>query len=219
MDTRFAPACLLILMLLLTSCVPERTLMPRPAPFPNQPAQGLAKSPAQGMSGRLKHEAYSVKGGWGYNQKDAFILAVAPGRPRRTYNNTVPLESLVVQTRNEVEFFETPDAGERYLVVDYGPIARTVSMKEGRMYAVWRGDMFILSEEQSPALFKEVAKWSLARRAIRDAKAQSRAVPREYWFDVTDTFNPKGRSASSTVLSRQHWGKEAFPQKSGKSKQ
>ena len=175
--------CVLLLAGCATKQVAKKSAVNR---FPDQPAATLAKTPGQSMRGELSRNYATVNGGWGYKPGDAFVLTVPAGYRQRY--NTVPLESLLVRTRNEVEFSETPAQGQRYTVVDYGTVSRTIGTREGRMYAVWRGQVRLISEKDDPILYKELAGRSLARRDTATAIANSRVVPREYWFDVTDTF-------------------------------
>jgi hypothetical protein len=139
----------------------------------------------------------SLGGGWGFGRDDAVILSVPP-RSRRKYCNTVPLESLVVRTRNEEEFSGFPPEGKRYAVVDYGRVSRTVTAQSGRMYAIWRGLMALVSEKDAPALYRKVSGLPLARRIAPAVGERVLAVPREYWFDVTDASTLNAAAAKAT---------------------
>ena len=165
--------------------------------FPDQPVLALAKRPDQGLPEAAGRQPFSVDGGWGFRQADAFVLTVPSGRRQGSYNNTVPLESLLVRTRNEVEFSDTPARGKRYAVVDYGTVSRTLGVRQGRMYAVWRGQVRLLSEQESPALYQEAEGRPLAKRATPAAMRLSRSVAREYWFDITDTFGGSALAAKN----------------------
>ena len=176
--------------LLLAGCVPK-TVAPPPyaGRFPDQPVLALAKTPEQILPGAVARQAFSVSGGWGFQQGDAFVLSVPHGRKSGAYNNTVPLELLLIRTRNEVEFIGTPAQGKRYAIVDYGTDSRTLGVRRGRMYAVWRGQVRLLPEQEAPALYQEATGRSPSRRAAPAAMNQSKPVSREYWFDITDTFS------------------------------
>jgi hypothetical protein len=198
MQPRFPPVLALwCAIFLLGGCSAKQPSAPR-ARFPEQPALALAKTLEQGMADHAGRRNIAVKGGWGFGRDDAVILTVPP-RSRTKYCNTVPLESHLVSTRNEVEFIGTPPEGQRYVVVDYGPVARTLTAKQGRMHAVWRGRMILVSEKNTPALYKKVASLPLARRASFAAKEQSFAVPREFWFDVTETSTLNAEAAGETA--------------------
>ena len=97
------------------------------------------------------------------------------------------MESLLVRTRNELEFSDTPPQGNRYVVVDYGTDSRTIGVRQGRMYSVWRGQARVLSEQMAPALYQKAINLPLAKRAAPDILKLSRPVSREYWFDITGT--------------------------------
>lgn len=198
MHFRFSFFSVLLLFLLLGGCAAKNTANRPAARFPEQPAATLAKGPDFCLVEARNHKAYRVGGGWGFKRENAFQIAVAPGH-RQPYYNTVPLENLLVRTRNEVEFTQTPANGERYVVVDSGTISRTITTKEGRMYAIWRGQMHLLPEKTSPALFEQAAKRPLPRRATPETLALARAVPREYWFDITEPFSLGGKAAGRTT--------------------
>ena len=166
--------------------------------FPEQPAPVLAKTLEQGMADHAGGRNIVVKGGWGFSREDAVILTV-PLRSRTKYCNTVPLESHLVRTRNEVEFIGTPPEGQRYVVVDYGPVARTLTAKQGRMHAVWRGRMILVSEKNAPDLYKKVAGLPLARRASFAALEQTVSVPRAFWVSVTATSTLNAEAAGETA--------------------
>lgn len=188
----FTLACFLFL----SACAARDASGPVTARFPDRPADVLAKTPEQSLAGNTLRQGVFLAGGWGYKPADAFLLTVQPGQ-RRKYHNTIPLENMVVRTRNDLEFFDTPPQGQRYVVVDYGPVSRTVSTREGKMFAVWRADMYLVSENASPTLFLEAANRPLNRRATPETRAVARAVPREYWFNITDTFTPRSRRLPS----------------------
>jgi hypothetical protein len=184
-------------MIFLGGCAAKTKSPSRPG-FPDQPALSLARTLEQGMAEQPGKRAIAVTGGWGFGRDDAVILSL-PSRSRTPYINTVPLESLVVRTHNEVEFSATPPDGQRYMVVDYGPVSRTLSAKQGRMYAVWRGRMVLVSEKKTPDLYQKVANLPLARRAAFVTRGQSLAVPREFWFDVTGTSTINADAAEQTA--------------------
>ncbi len=178
---------LLLCLVLLSGCAAKNTGLPKPAGrFPDQPVLALAGTPTQRLPGVLGRQAFSISGGWGFRQAEAFVLA-APVGQRQSYANTVPLESLLVRTRNELEFSETPSQGNRYVVVDYGTDSRTIGVRQDRMYAVWRGQARVLSEQMAPALYQKAINLPLAKRASPDILKLSRPVSREYWFDITGT--------------------------------
>jgi hypothetical protein len=156
--------------------------------FPDQPVLALAKGPKQSLPEDAGRLGFSIEGGWGFRQADAFMLTVPPGRRQSSYNNTVPLESLLIRVRNEAEFSGAPPEGKRYAVVDYGTVTRTLGERQGRMYAVWRGQVRLLSEQESPVQYQEAAGRPLSARNTPAAMKLSRSVTREYWFDITDTF-------------------------------
>ena len=180
-------ALLLLCLALLSGCAAKNAGLSRPAGrFPDQPVLALAGTPAQRLPGVLGRQTFSIGGGWGFRQADAFILA-APAGQRQSYTNTVPLESRLVHARNELEFSGTPPQGKRYVTVDYGTDSRTIGVREGRMYAVWRGQARVLSEQMAPALYQKAVTLPLAKRASPDILKLSRPVSREYWFDITGT--------------------------------
>ena len=179
----------LLCLLLLEGCASKNAAPLAPAGrFPDQPVLALARTPDQGLSGLAARQAFAVSGGWGFRQADAFVLTVPRGRKQGSYNNTVPLELLLIRTRNDVEFSGTPPQGKRYAVLDYGTDSRTLGVRQGRMYAVWRGQARLLSEQEAPALYQEAVGRS-SRRPSPAAVKLSRPVSREYWFDITDTFS------------------------------
>lgn len=196
----------LLCLVFLGGCAPKTVGPPPFTRFPDQPTAALARTPAQALAGARNLKGFSVSGGWGYRQTDAFVLAVPPGHGNRAYNNTVPLELYLIRKRNEVEFSGTPPEGQRYAVVDYGTDSRTLGMRNGRMYAHWRGQVRLLSERESPALYREASGRSLARRASSAPTFRTRSVPREYWFDITETFNLKGGSAARSLPGQQGAG-------------
>ena len=192
------PYCALLLLcfVLLNGCAAKNAGLPKPAGrFPDQPALALAGTPAQRLPGVLGRQAFSISGGWGFRQAEAFVLA-APAGQRQSYANTVPLESLLVRTRNELEFSDTPPQGNRYVVVDYGTDSRTIGVRHDRMYAVWRGQARVLSERTAPALYQKAVKLPLAKRASPDMLKLSRQVSREYWFDITGTSSRNSFAAT-----------------------
>lgn len=190
MRSRLCFVLALFSLLLLEGCIPKDVAPPSAAGrFPDQPVLALAGTPGQNLSGAVARQAFTVSGGWGFRQADAFVLTVPRGRRQGSYNNTVPLESLLVRTRNDLEFSGTPAQGKRYAVVDYGTISRTLGVRQGRMYAVWRGQARLLSEQEAPALYQQVSGRPLSGRAGAVPMNQSRSVSREYWFDITDTFS------------------------------
>lgn len=206
MRSRLCSILVLLCLLLLEGCAAKNTAPPAPVGrFPDQPVLALAKKPDQGLPEAAGRQAFSIDGGWGFRQADAFILTVPPGRRQSSYNNTVPLESLLVRTRNEVEFSGTPPQGKRYAVVDYGTVSRTLGVRQGRMYAVWRGQVRLLSEQESPALYQEAAARPLSRRATPAVMQLSRSVAREYWFDISDTFGGSALVAKKAASPGQ-WG-------------
>ena len=162
--------------------------------FPEQPPATLAKTPEQCVPDNLRQAVCAVNGGWGYGRKDAFTFTV-PAPQRKKIHPTIPAESRLVQARNEVEFSDTPAQGQRYAVVDYGTISRTLSTQEGRMYAIWRGEVRVVSEAKSPALYRELVGRPLHRRGTSAAMAQALVVSREYWFDISETFGRLGGAA------------------------
>ena len=178
-------ALLLLCLALLNGCAAKNATLPRPADrFPDQPALALAGTPAQRLPGALGRQAFSIGGGWGFQQSDAFIIAAPTGR-RQLSTNTVPLESRLVHARNELEFSDTPPQGKRYVAVDYGTDSRTIGVRNGRMYAVWRGQARVLSEQMAPALYQKAVNLPFAKRASPDMLKLARPVSREYWFDIT----------------------------------
>ena len=206
MRSRLCSVLLLLCFLLLEGCAVKNTAPPAPVGrFPDQPVLTLAKKPDQGLPEAAGRQAFSIDGGWGFRQTDAFVLTVPAGRRQNSYNNTVPLESLLIRTRNEVEFSGTPAQGKRYAVVDYGTVSRTLGVRQGRMYAVWRGQVRLLSEQEAPALYQEAAGRPLSRRATPAVMNLSRPVAREYWFDITDTFGGNALAAKKTAGAGQ-WG-------------
>ena len=180
-------ALLLLCLVLLSGCAAKNAGLPKPAGrFPDQPVLALTGTPAQRLPGVLGRQSFSISGGWGFRQAEAFVLA-APAGQRQSYTNTVPMESLLVRTRNELEFSDTPPQGNRYVVVDYGTDSRTIGVRQGRMYSVWRGQARVLSEQMAPALYQKAINLPLAKRAAPDILKLSRPVSREYWFDITGT--------------------------------
>ena len=180
-------ALLLLCLVLLSGCAAKNAGLPKPAGrFPDQPVLALAGTPAQRLPGVLGRQTFSISGGWGFRQAEAFVLDAPAGR-RQSYTNTVPMESLLVRTRNELEFSDTPPQGKRYVVVDYGTDSRTIGVRQGRMYSVWRGQARVLSEQMAPALYQKAINLPLAKRAAPDILKLSRPVSREYWFDITGT--------------------------------
>ena len=178
---------LLFCLVLLSGCAAKNAGLPKPSGnFPDQPVLALSGTPAQRLPGVLGRQTFSISGGWGFRQTEAFVLAAPAGR-RQSYTNTVPLECLLVRTRNELEFSDTPPQGKRYVVVDYGTDSRTIGVRQGRMYAVWRGQARVLSEQMAPALYQKAVNLPLAKRAAPDILKLSRPVSREYWFDSTGT--------------------------------
>ena len=167
--------------------------------FPDQPAAVLAKTPEQCLLENPSRKLSAAVGGWGYDRSDAFVLSLPPGRNRKTYTS-VSAENFLVGARNEVEFCDTPPAGQRYVVLDYGTVSRTIGVHEGRMYAVWRGRVCLISEKDSPGLYGEAAGKRLSRKAAAVASAQARIVSREYWFDISDIY-PDAASAATRIPS------------------
>lgn len=187
---------LFLCLFLLGGCAAHTAPKAPTARFPESPVGALAKTPAQGMPAQVRKSAATASGGWGYKQADAFILAPPPGYRGKSYN-TITLEKKLIHARNDVEFSDTPTDGQRYVVVDYGTVSRTISSQNGRMYAVWRGQVCLLSEAESPALYQQLTGCPLPRRAPLAAAAATRSVPREYWFDVSRTFNRQAKGAGS----------------------
>lgn len=173
--------------LVLEGCAPKTAFPPAAVPrFPDQPLLSLTKTPEQSLPGEPGRQAFAIRGGWGFKQADAVILSVPAGSRQKEYANTVPLERQLVLARNEVEFSSTPAQGRRYAVVDYGTISRTLGTRNGRMYALWRGQARLVSEAETPALYQEAMRRPLSKRTM-PATPNVRSVSREYWFDITDT--------------------------------
>lgn len=181
-----APLCLLCAVLL-AGCAVKETPVPVRSRFPEYPPAALSVTLAQALAEKPIGSAAAINGGWGYTRKDAFVFS-APGGQRGRKRNMIPVESRLVRVRNEVEFTRTPTPGNRFAVLDYGTVSRTVGLREGRMYAVWRGKVLVLSEKEAPAQFAEAMKRPPGRRLSAAAGARTRQVSREYWFDVTETF-------------------------------
>lgn len=185
-------ALLFFCVLLFAGCAARESAPPRPR-FPEQPPAVLAKTPELAFSDALRRNKPAISGGWGYTREDAFVFSV-PAKQRGKKRNMIPVESRLVGLRNEVEFTETPPAGQRYAVLDYGTVSRTVGERDGRMYVVWRGRVTLVSEREAADMYRRAAALPLARRAKATTGAQSRTVAREYWFDVTETFGRAGGS-------------------------
>ena len=182
---------LLLCLVVASGCAAKKTTTPVVSGFPEKPHATMQKNKGPQASSVPGGSSYAIAGGWGYGQASAMVLAVPQGKPKQHYNNTIPLESKLVRLRNEVEFSQTPTKGQRLLVVDHGKVARTVSTRNGKMYAVWRAHMHVIAERTAPALYEDLCKKNLQHRATSASRAISRPVLREYWFDVTDTFNAK----------------------------
>ena len=182
-------SALLFAVLALAGCSSTGSSRPEPktAAFPERPAGYLAKTPEQCLAGNMTQKGTTLRGGWGFGRNDAFVLTVPTGRARAAFHNTVPLESHLISTRNELEFGSLP-AGQRYAVVDYGTVTRTLGTHDGRMYSVWRGRVRLIPEKEAPELYREAAGRPLASRDHLTATPSTISVPREYWFDITDTF-------------------------------
>jgi hypothetical protein len=166
--------------------------------FPENPVLTPTKTLEQALAaGKNKHRhGLLVSGGWGFRRDDACILAM-PVDKKRQNHNSVPLERLLVKTRNEVEFTHTPPAGQRYTVQDYGTVSRTLHTLDGRMYAVWRGKVTLSPQQDVPAVGQSRAP---ARRYAWDSS--SRVVQREYWFDLTDTSTANSGAAAKDAAGR-----------------
>lgn len=167
--------------------VKEPAVVPVKTRFPEQPPAALSRSLSQVLVEKPLRSVAAIQGGWGYSRKDAFRFSVSSGQRGRK-RNMIPVESRLVRVRNEVEFMETPVAGSRFAVLDYGTVSRTVGVREGRTYAVWRGKVVLLSEKDAPAQFAEALRRPPGRRLDALGSARTRVVSREYWFDVTETF-------------------------------
>ncbi|MCL1939314.1 MAG: hypothetical protein FWG04_01455 [Desulfovibrionaceae bacterium] len=166
--------------------------------FPESPALTPAKTLEQALAeGKNENRnGLSVSGGWGFRRGDACVLAMPAGKKRENHNS-VPLERLLVQTRNEVEFTHTPPAGQRYTVQDYGTVSRTLCTLDGRMYAVWQGKVTLIPQQDAPAAGQSQAP---SRRYAWDNSP--RVVQREYWFDLTDTSTANSGAAAKDAAGR-----------------
>ena len=191
MKPRSVLLTLLLCLAIASGCAEKKKPTPVAPSFPEKPHASMQKNKGPQASSLPGGSSYAIAGGWGYGQSSAIVLAVPRGKPKQQYHNTIPLESKLVRLRNEVEFSQTPAKGDRLLVVDHGKVARTVCTRNGKMYAVWRAHMHVIAERTAPALYNELSKKNLHDRATSASRAISRQVHREYWFDVTDTFNAK----------------------------
>ncbi len=191
MPTGFRLASVLLCLFFIAGCTTTGKLPQRSASaFPEQPAPLLAKTPEQCVLDKAVRGEIR-RGGWGYCSTDAFVLA-SPGGRKGARRSTVAVESQLLQTRNEVEFSETPPPGKRWAVVDYGTVSRTLGVRDGRMYAVWRGRVSLVSEAESPELYRKLTALPRAKRAAPAVGAAVQSVSREYWFDISEAYASAG---------------------------
>ena len=81
MRSRLCFVLALFSLLLLEGCIPKDVAPPSAAGrFPDQPVLALAGTPGQNLSGAVARQAFTVSGGWGFRQADAFVLTVPRGR-------------------------------------------------------------------------------------------------------------------------------------------
>jgi hypothetical protein len=184
--------------LVLGGCAAKDTRVRAAGRFPESPALTPAKTLEQALAeGKSENRnGLSVSGGWGFRRDDACILIMPEGKKRENHNS-VPLERLLVLTRNEVEFTHTPPAGQGYTVQDYGTVSRTLCTLDGRMYAVWQGKVTLIPQQDASVAGRSRAS---SRRYAWDSAP--RVVQREYWFDLTDTSTANSGAAAKDAAGR-----------------